>query len=192
MSDIFSLGDMNQFTEKINLDDLYEKKRNSDLNKLEIFNRILNRIHTRIKTISRQTTQDYFCWYLVPEIVIGLPYYDQGVCIAYIIDKLKINGFLVSYVHPNLLFISWKHWIPTYIRTEIKKKTGVSVDGYGNVVADKPLTLTNQKSMDPFQNKDTKVIKKDDKQYKPIDSYKPTGNLVYSNDLLEKITNKFK
>ena len=196
MSDIFSLGDMNEFTEKINLDELYEKKRTSDLNKLEIFNRILNRIHTRIKTISRQTTTEYFCWYLVPEVIIGLPQYDQAICIAYLIDKLKQNGFLVSYVHPNLLFISWKHWIPTYVRTEIKKKTGVIVDGYGNLIKNKlntPLALQDLKTSDPFNNKDIKkVIKKDEQDYKPINSYKPTGKFVYSNELLEKTTNKSK
>jgi hypothetical protein len=37
-------------------------------------------------------------------------------------DKLKTNGFNVRYIHPNLLFISWTHWIPGYIRTEFKKK----------------------------------------------------------------------
>ena len=38
-------------------------------------------------------------------------------------NKLKENGFNIRYTHPNLLFISWKHWIPQYVRTEIKKKT---------------------------------------------------------------------
>ena len=27
----------------------------------------------------------------------------------------------------NLLFLSWKHWIPSYVRGEVKKKTGVSI-----------------------------------------------------------------
>jgi hypothetical protein len=37
-------------------------------------------------------------------------------------------------------------------------------------------------TMGPGQN--ANVIKK---EYKPITSYKPTGNLVYSNDFLKKI-----
>ena len=36
---------------KINLDDLYDKKKEKDLQKLQLFNRILNRIHEKIKMI---------------------------------------------------------------------------------------------------------------------------------------------
>ena len=64
--------------------------------------------------------------------MIGIPKYDQGACIAYILDKLKTNGFVCRYLHPNVLFISWKHWIPSYVRSELKKKTGKNVDGFGN------------------------------------------------------------
>ena len=34
---------------KINLDDLYDKKKEKDLQKLQIFNRILNRVHEKIR-----------------------------------------------------------------------------------------------------------------------------------------------
>ena len=61
-------------------------------------------------------------------MMIGVPKFDQSICIAYIIEKLETNGFRVRYTHPNLLFISWKHWVPDYVRTEIKKKIGVNID----------------------------------------------------------------
>ena len=67
-------------------------------------------------------------------MMIGVPKFDQSICISYIIDKLETNGFRVRYTHPNLLFISWKHWVPDYVRTEIKKKTGVNIDGHGNII----------------------------------------------------------
>ena len=54
MSNIFTLENIEDFTEKINIDELYEKKRQQDLNKLSLFNKLLNRIHVKIKTISRQ------------------------------------------------------------------------------------------------------------------------------------------
>ena len=41
MSNIFTLENIEDFSEKINLDELYEKKRQSDLNKLALFNKIL-------------------------------------------------------------------------------------------------------------------------------------------------------
>jgi len=134
MSNIFTLENVQDFSEKISIDDLYEKKRQYDLNKLALFNKILNRVHVKIKTTSRQKFDEHFCWFVVPEMIIGVPKYDQGACIAYIIDKLKENGFNVRYIHPNTLFISWLHWVPSYIRTELKKKTGIVVNEYGEKV----------------------------------------------------------
>ena len=54
--------------------------------------------------------------------MIGIPKYNNADCIAYLINKLKKNGFIVKYTHPNMLFISWKNWIPDYVRQEIKKQ----------------------------------------------------------------------
>ena len=134
MANIFTLENINDFTEKINIDELYEKKHQYDLQKLELFNKILNRIHVRIKTTSKQKIDEQFCWYVVPEIIIGVPKYDQGACIAYLMDKLKGNGFIVRYIHPNTLFIGWKHWVPSYVRSELKKKTGIVIDEYGKKI----------------------------------------------------------
>jgi len=125
MSSIFTIDNLEDFSEKMNIDELYEKKRQQDLNKLALFNKILNRVHVRIRTVSRQKVDEQFCWFLVPETILGVPKYDQGACIAYLMDKLKTSGFNVRYIHPNLLFISWMHWVPSYVRTEIKKKTGI-------------------------------------------------------------------
>ena len=96
MANIFTLENVSDFSEKINIDDLYERKRQYDLNKLELYNKILNRIHVRIKTTSRQKIDEQFCWFVVPEVIIGVPKYDQGSCIAYLIDKLRENGFNIK------------------------------------------------------------------------------------------------
>ena len=134
MANIFTLENIDDFSEKLNIDDLYEKKRQQDLNKLALFNKLLNRIHVKIKTTSRQKVDEQACWFLVPETIIGVPRYDQAGCIAYLISKLQTNGFNVRYIHPNLLFISWNHWIPSYVRTEIKKKTGINLNEYGQKI----------------------------------------------------------
>jgi len=196
MDTIFTLGD-NDDNIKLNMDDLNERKKQHDLNTLSTYNKILNRIHTRIKTVSKQQTTEQFCWYIIPEIIIGVPKYDQGACIAYLIDKLRDNGFLIRYTNPNLLFISWKHWVPSYVRNEIKKKTGIIVDGYGNEI-DKNVEL-NEKITDPLDpnafilnrnNNDTST--QPNKNYKSIDGYKPTGNLIYNQELFKNIENKSK
>ncbi len=191
MSHIFSLGDLEDFSEKINLDELYEKKKQYDLSKLDIFNKLLNRIHTKIKLTSRQKIDEQFCWFLVPEVMIGVPKYDQGACISYLMDKLYTNGFIVKYIHPNVILISWKHWIPDYVRKEIKKKKGINIDGYGNIITknndDKPEEISNNMI---FNNKTPKVSKSNDKNLKSIEDYTPSGNLLYNQDLLKKIENK--
>ena len=116
MSSIFTLDNINDFSDKLNIDDLYETKKQQDIVKLELFNKMLNNVHKKIKLISRQRIDNQICWYLVPETILGVPKYDQASCIAYLMDKLKTNGFNVRYIHPNLLFISWMHWVPSYVR----------------------------------------------------------------------------
>jgi hypothetical protein len=177
MANIFTLDNISDFSEKMNIDDLYESKRQSDLNKLTLFNKILNRIHVRIKTTSKQRMNEQFCWFVVPEIIIGVPKYDQGSCIAYLLDKLTENGFNVKYIHPNTLFISWSHWIPSYVRTELKKKTGIEVNEYGvRKELEKPEELVFENSNTENSKDKVKERKKSD-LYTPIASYKPSGNL---------------
>ena len=189
MDTIFTLGDDNEQV-KMNLDDLYERKQQYDLNTLATYNKILGRIHNKIKTLSRQHLNDQHCWYTIPEMIIGIPKYDHGACTAYIIHKLEENGFIICYTHPNLLFISWKHWVPNYVRAEVKKKTGIIIDGYGNKVEDKQ--NSNEQSDDPndlmFQ-KGNAPVSKNNKEYKSIDSYKPSG-LIYNESLMRKIEDK--
>ena len=178
---------------QINLDDLYERKQIRDLNTLESYNKILNRIHTRIKTVSRHQINEQFCWYIIPEVMIGIPKFDHGSCVAYIINKLRENGFNVRYTHPNLLFISWNHWLPSYVRNELKKKTGINVDGFGNPL-EKKSNSSQQNQSDNIndlllnkKNGDNKDINANKKTFKDINSYKPSGNLIYNNDLLKKL-----
>jgi hypothetical protein len=190
MANIFTLENFSEFSEKINIDDLYEKKRQQDLSKLELFKKILNRIHVRIKTTARQNINEKFCWFVVPEVIIGIPKYDQAACIAYIMDTLQTNGFQVRYFHPNTVFISWNHWVPSYVRTEIKKKTGIVINEYGEKIKDE----NNKNGDDDLEEQDTRSTDiqqiKNSKKYTPINSYKPSGKLVYSEDLLNKIENK--
>lgn len=202
MANIFTLENVENFSEKINIDELYEKKRTYDLSKLNLFNKILNRIHVRIKTTSRQKIDEQFCWFVVPEIIIGVPKYDQGACIAYLMDKLKDNGFNIRYIHPNTLFISWLHWVPAYVRAEIKNKTGIIINEYGEKTLDKQEELEknnlSNKIGNDFSNNNkesNQIVLKPNvnikKNYTPINTYKPSGNLIYSDDILSKIEDKF-
>jgi Family of unknown function (DUF5759) len=186
MANIFTLENFDEFSEKINLDELYEKKRKLDLNKLELFKKILNRIHVRIRTISRQSVHEKHCWFVIPEMIIGIPKYDQAGCIAYIMNSLQENKFMVRYFHPNTLFISWNHWVPTYVRNEIKKKTGIMVNEIGETL--EKVEEKEEEDKNDVYSKST--ISNNGKKYTPIQSYKPLGKLVYSEDLLNTIEDK--
>lgn len=187
MANIFTLENFSDFSEKLNIDELYEKKRQIDLNKLELFKKLLNRIHVRIKTVAKQNIHEKFCWYVVPEIIIGVPKYDQAGCIAYLMNTLEANGFNVRYFHPNTIFICWEHWVPSYVRNEIKKKTGIAINEYGEKIEEEKDEAEEERNVEqPGQLQQLKNSKK----YTPINSYKPSGKLVYSEDLLNKIENK--
>jgi len=191
MANIFTLENFSDFSEKINIDELYEKKRLLDVSKLELFKKILNRIHVRIKTTARQNIDDKFCWFVVPEVIIGIPKYDQAACIAYIMDTLQTNGFQVRYFHPNTIFISWNHWVPSYVRTEIKKKTGIVINEYGEKIKDEKEEDEDEYNLEDPNARSADIQQlKNSKKYTPINSYKPSGKLVYSEDLLNKIETK--
>jgi hypothetical protein len=196
MDTIFTLGDASSESTKINLDELYERKQQQDLNTMTLYNRILARIHARIKTVSRQQTKEQFCWYIMPETIIGVPKYDYGACTAYIIDQLRENGFIVKYTHPNLLLISWANWCPSYVRNEIKKKTGIVIDGTGSRVdknknndGDRIDTDENPNELMFHRKSAHGETIKPAKEYKSIDTYKPSG-LIYNENLLRKIEDK--
>jgi hypothetical protein len=189
-----SKSDDNNESLKINIDDLYSKKQTKDLNILNNYNKILTRIHNKIKYTSKNYVHQNHCWYIMPEMLIGIPKYDYKECTAYTIDKLQTNGFIVRYTHPNLLFISWNHWIPQYVRNEIKKKTGVIIDEYGNKIdtndknnEDKYDNLYLDKSQ--LQSKSSSKFNKNEKndKYKDINNYKPSGDIIYNTNLLKKL-----
>ena len=185
MANIFTLDDSPDLSDKINIDELYEKKRQLDINKLELFKKILNRVHVRIKTASNKYNAEKCCWYIVPELIIGVPRYDQAGCIAYIMHALEENGFQVKYFHPNTIFISWDAWVPSYIRSEIKKKTGIVVNEKGEKLEDEVDEIIEQSL--PIEDIQTNS---NGKQYTPITSYKPSGKFVYSDDMIKKMEHK--
>ena len=54
------------FNEKLNLDELYERTRETSQTKIKTYQKI-TRIHTRIKAISRQRNNNKFCMFVIPE-----------------------------------------------------------------------------------------------------------------------------
>jgi len=151
--------------DKINLDQLYDRRREIDILRLQIYQRILQRIHKKIKLTSRLKYNEPYIFYIVPEFVIGVPRYDVKHCTLYVMEKLEQNGFIIKYTHPNMLFISWQHYIPSYQRDIIKNKYGIKIDGFGKklpeskpkIIKDKPMNM--YKDISSYQSKGIYDIK---------------------------------
>ena len=208
MDNIFTLRDDEINGSTIDMDDLYQRKQELDSKKLNTYNKVLGRIHNRIKLTSRQRNTEQFCWYVVPEILIGISQYDHTECCKFLMDQLRSNGFEVAYTHPNLILVSWANWVPGYVRHEIKKQTGVRVDGYGKVVDKKKqsnddfdpnshmIKLSRNRSeftdnvSDNVSDKVSDNVSdnvsdkyKDANKYKDVNSYTPSRKSIYSVDL---------
>lgn len=168
MDTIFTLGAGKEDRSRVNIDELYEIEKTRALTTLSMFNRVLKKIHSKIKHVSRTQRGTTHCWYVVPEVILGYPNYKNAECTAYVIHELKENGFLVKYYSPNLLFVSWQNWTPSYVRDEIKKKTGISVDSFGRIQKPEP---TKPK---PILKKT--VPKK--VSFRDIGTFQPTRDLV--------------
>lgn len=185
MASCFLLLSDEESSQKINIDELYEKRKNKDMKQLSIFNKILNRVHKRIK-INGRTRQDKFVWFQVPEYIFGEPVYDKGHCIAYVVSKLEENGFAIQFFQPNILHVSWAHWVPTYLRNEITKKTGLLIDEYGNVIHKESREEKEEKERE-LREQEIKESRENSKNYNPIKNFKPTKDLIYDKELFEKI-----
>jgi len=177
-------------TGKINIDDLFTKSQQRDQKQLSIFNKILNRIHNKIKGTTRSQKKETHVWFSVPEYIFGEPIYNQGDCIGHLVVKLEENGFHVQYMHPNTLFISWANWIPSYVRTEVKKQTGKVLDEKGNIIRDLKAEKEDEDMNSKLFNDKNNTLQKNKKEYTPLDQYKPTGNLVYNQEMFDKIDKK--
>jgi hypothetical protein len=177
--------------QKMNIDELFEKNKQKDLKQLSIFNKILNRIHKRIQYTAR-SKKDKFVFFTVPEYLFGEPLYNQGDCIGFLVVKLEENGFEVKYMHPNTLFVSWKNHIPGYVRSEVRKKTGVTIDSKGNVLNKEEIEENNNDPNSRLLNdKKEQSNEKSKKEYTPINDYVPTGNFVYNEDMIKRIEKRF-
>ena len=188
---VFIHTDEDDTLQKMNIDELFEKKQQRDLKARNIYNKILNRVHTRIKHVSRSKTHDTHIWFQVPEYIFGEPVYKQGDCIGYLVAKLEENGFFVRYMHPGTLFITWKNWIPSYVRSEIKKKTGITIDEKGEVINKNDEEYEEEEDINSkLFNNQPNNLQKPQREYNDTKQYKPTGSLIYDPKMFEKIERK--
>ena len=89
----------------LNIKDLNNSINKRHLKRLELYNSILEKVHHRIKYNAE--LEKTYCFYNIPEFIIGTPLYNVEELKNYIITALKKNGFMLLHIEPNWLFISW-------------------------------------------------------------------------------------
>lgn len=182
----------NDKIENINIDDLYDKQQQRDLKQVSVFNKILNRIHHRIKLTSRSKKHEKHIWFTIPEYIFGEPCYKKEDCIGYVIAKLEANKFHIRYIHPNTLFVSWENWVPSYVRSEVRKKTGMVINEFGQVIekVENEIKETDNINSRILNNREDNYNEKPKKEYSNVKDYKPTGNFIYRPEFFDKIEKK--
>ncbi len=100
---------------QLNPAELYEKRRVKDAARLRVYNRILEAVFHRIRTISRLPQGTTHLLYQVPPFIYGVPKLDLEDLCVYLIHQLRHSNFQVRYTYPNLLFIDWSHHEKAYL-----------------------------------------------------------------------------
>lgn len=141
----------------LNINELYGKINEKNMKRFEIFDDILKKIHIRIKY--NANLEKTFCFYHIPEFIIGVPLYNINDLRNYLMNSLKKNGFKLLYVEPNWLFITWeinpKKVVQTPKQKEKQKNKGdfKLVDEYkpsGNFIYNESDLLSMENKMKSF------------------------------------------
>jgi hypothetical protein len=138
----------------LNIGELYETINNKNKVRMEKFDMILKRIHSRIKYNSK--LEKTYCFFQIPEFIIGVPLYNVSDLRNYLINSLNRNGFTILYVEPNWLFINWDLSTMKSPKKEKKKqpkKDYKLIDEYkptGNFINEENLMSIRDKSKHLF------------------------------------------
>ena len=159
----------------IDISELHNKTREQRDKKIKIYEEVLKKCHHRIKLVSKLTPMNQWCFYLIPKVLFGMPLYNLAECVEYLVRRLSDNGFKVAYTHPNLLLITWFEndagqggQYPNLVNMH---------QNIGNSAKPRSRTLTNNSSTN-------------NQNYRSIDSYKPSGNLVYNQNSFNLLEQK--
>jgi len=156
----------------LDLNELQAPLKEKEKIKMDIYDKVLKRVHNRIKMVARQPST--FCMFVIPEFVLGIPMYNFHECKNYIIGSLRDNGLAVNYTEPNLLYISWdvEHLYSKQIDTQHTNNQQLpgpvnSSLGY--------LAPTEIKETQQAVNQQQPVQQQMQQQFRNTSDYKPLG-----------------
>ena len=105
---------------QLNIHELYESARRTELKKFETFDKILQRCHNKIKLYAQNKKTE--CIYNIPEFIIGVPLYDINELSEYLLSSLNKNGFILKQIPPNWIYISWDIKNKKKMKVKVEKK----------------------------------------------------------------------
>ena len=109
---------MDQATPQLNPAELYDRRKSKDTSRLKAYNKILEQIYHRIRTLSQLPNSPCYLLYTVPPFILGLPKIDLEDCVIYLIYQLRHAAYEVRYTPPNMLYLSWMHHEQSYLRQQ--------------------------------------------------------------------------
>ena len=156
----------------LDLNELQAPLKEKEKIKMDIYDKVLKRIHNRIKMVSRQPAT--FCMFIIPEFVLGIPMYNFMECKNYIITSLRDNGLAVNYTEPNLLYISWdvEHLYSKQIDTQQENTQGLPAPVNSSLGY---LAPTEIKETQQAVNQQQPVQHHMQQQFRNTSDYKPIG-----------------
>lgn len=102
-------------TPQLHVNELYSARQQRDTARLKAYNKILDIIHHRIRTMSQLPNSPCSLLYTIPPFILGLPKIDLEDCVVYLVYQLRTAGFDTRYTYPNLLNINWEKHEKSYI-----------------------------------------------------------------------------
>lgn len=136
--------------QQLNIFELYKSINDKKASKITHFEQVLYKCHAKIKLAARNN--HFACFFEVPEFVIGIPLFNVTECITYIITSLKDNGFVIKYVYPKTIYISWDPKVVNKTDIEHNSRNNDEMNSYDNFL------LTNK----PMKNNGKFVLNVDD------------------------------
>lgn len=91
----------------LDVNKLRETNRKKKELRLKNYHKIFKQCCNKIKMCAKLGNNE--CWYIVPNIMIGLSSYKQNECCKYLYQELNKTEFTkLEFYEPNIFFISWE------------------------------------------------------------------------------------
>jgi hypothetical protein len=188
MAAIITLEDRESVKESsisLDLDSFFGGKYKKQMRRKKNFDVILNRVLKRIKHEGlRPNSNTFHTTFQVPMIVLGESEYDKEECVVYLMDQLQERNLDVRFLPPRTLYISWKNYVPTYVRQEIRSKTGITLDERGRVLS---APETEEERVRVLEN--GRQVK-EKKQYTPLDQVRPLRDTIYDQEYIDSVARR--